>query len=499
MKRQIITIAALLAASASAFAGGILTNTNQSISFLRQPAQNAVISVNSAYYNPAGVGFLPNGWQLSLGVQNVHQTREIESTFAPFALDVDNAGKGSKLYTGKTSVPALPAFDLTYVNDRFFGSMHFGVIGGGGSCDFSSGLGSFEGNIAMIPAVVNKLAGGNVLGYDVDCDLVGTQFFVGGQLNLGYRITDNLAVSAGVRGYYVYGHNEGGLRNIQLSYGGTTGPAATVLGGVLAGMGMSVDPAMLGALFADKEVNVKQTGWALNPILSVDYKVGSLNLAAKYEFNTSIRLKNDTKVNTTGIAQYDDGKKGIGNDMPAILSLGAEYGFTDAFRVNLGLNYYFDKNAKIYNGATDANDKAKLIDSNTYEVLAGVEYDINDKFTVSAGGHCTRYGMGKGQEFSSDSGFYIPSWSTGAGFRYNLNERLSFDFAAYSTWYSHDTKEMADFNNAGSKLYASLAQVPALKAVMDASGITAESLGTPGSDRYFRKSLVLGIGVNYRF
>lgn len=499
MKKQAITLAALFAASASAFAGGILTNTNQSISFLRQPAQNAVISVNGAYYNPAGVGFLPDGWQFSLGVQNIHQTRHINSTFAPYALDIDNGGKGSKLYKGMTNVPVLPAFDLSYVHDKFFASMHFGVIGGGGSCDFDNGLGSFEGNIAMVPAVINTLVGSNALGYDVDCNLTGTQFFVGGQFNAGYRLNEHLAVSAGVRAYYIYSHNEGGLRNIRLSYGGTTGPAADVLGSLLSGMGMSVDPSMLGSLFADKELDGNQTGWAFAPILGIDYKVGPLNLAAKYEFNTSIRLKNDTKVNTTGLPQYEDGKDGIGNDMPAILSLGAQYEFTDALRVNLGYNHFFDKSAKIYNPATGANDKTDLIKKNSCEVLAGIEYDINDKFTVSAGGHATRYSWGAGKEFISDSAFYVPSWSTGAGFRYNLNSRLSFDLAAYSTWYSHMTKSMADYNNVGSTLYAQLSQVPQIKALLDSKGITAESLKTPGSDRYFRQSLVLGIGVNYKF
>ena len=37
------------------FAGGILTNTNQSVHFLRNPARDAAIGLDGVYTNPAGV------------------------------------------------------------------------------------------------------------------------------------------------------------------------------------------------------------------------------------------------------------------------------------------------------------------------------------------------------------------------------------------------------------------------------------------------------------
>lgn len=500
MKQKLITLAALFAASASAFAGGYVTNTNQNIAFLRQPAQNASISVNSVYYNPAGVAFLPDGWQLSFGAQTIHQRRHITSTFAPFALNTASPGKTSKVYKGVTDVPFLPTLDLSYVHGKFFGSMHFGIIGGGGACDFDNGLGSFEGNIAVIPALLNQLAGAQSFGYSVESNLSGTQYFAGAQLNLGYRVTDNLAVSLGLRGYYVYSHNEGGIRNIQLSYNGTSGPAAAVLGGALSSMGMSVDQTMLQSLFADKDLDCTQTDWTYTPIIGVDYKVGRFNFAARYEFNTRIRLTNDTKSNTTGLSQYEDGKDDIANDMPAILAGGVRYEATDALRLNLGFNTYFDKQAKTYNPATGANDKNDLVKGNSWELLAGVEYDINDKFTVSLGGHNTQYYWGKGLDFISDTSTYVPSYSVGGGFRFNLNRRMSFDFAAYWTNYTHRTKEMDDFNHVGATVYNQLSQVPTVAALLQSAGITsADALKVPGSDKYFRQSIVLGIGLNYKF
>ena len=62
MYKKLILTAALTAATVSAFAGGYVTNTNQNVAFLRNPAQNAVIGVQGAYFNPAGAAFMNNGW-----------------------------------------------------------------------------------------------------------------------------------------------------------------------------------------------------------------------------------------------------------------------------------------------------------------------------------------------------------------------------------------------------------------------------------------------------
>ena len=60
-KTKLICAALALSAAATASAGGILTNTNQNIAFLRNPAQDAVIGIAGVYSNPAGVAFMNNG------------------------------------------------------------------------------------------------------------------------------------------------------------------------------------------------------------------------------------------------------------------------------------------------------------------------------------------------------------------------------------------------------------------------------------------------------
>ena len=45
-KVKFISVAVMLATATTAFAGGILTNTNQSVNFLRNPARDAAIGVD---------------------------------------------------------------------------------------------------------------------------------------------------------------------------------------------------------------------------------------------------------------------------------------------------------------------------------------------------------------------------------------------------------------------------------------------------------------------
>ena len=65
-KVKIISVAVFLATTTTALAGGILTNTNQSVDFLKNPARDAAIGLDGVYSNPAGVVFLPEGFHLAI-------------------------------------------------------------------------------------------------------------------------------------------------------------------------------------------------------------------------------------------------------------------------------------------------------------------------------------------------------------------------------------------------------------------------------------------------
>ena len=76
MKAQIIAIITG-AAAVSIFAGGLNTNTNQSIAYQRHVMRYATTDNDAPIFNPAGTAFMEDGWHLSLNSQAFWQTRTI--------------------------------------------------------------------------------------------------------------------------------------------------------------------------------------------------------------------------------------------------------------------------------------------------------------------------------------------------------------------------------------------------------------------------------------
>ena len=72
MNRIFLTLCAAFVAFAS-HAGGLLANTNQNATFLRNPARDAAIAIDGVYSNPAGTAFLPQGIHLSISWQAAFQ------------------------------------------------------------------------------------------------------------------------------------------------------------------------------------------------------------------------------------------------------------------------------------------------------------------------------------------------------------------------------------------------------------------------------------------
>ena len=134
MRKFSLISLAMLIVSLPTIAGGLLTNTNQNATFLRNPARGAVIAIDGVYSNPAGIAFLPEGFHLSLSWQAAWQKRQITT----------NLGT-EKLYEGSTAAPVIPSFQAAYVfNDKWSLSAQFAIGGGGGKCDFAEGLPMFE-------------------------------------------------------------------------------------------------------------------------------------------------------------------------------------------------------------------------------------------------------------------------------------------------------------------------------------------------------------------
>ncbi len=178
-----------------------------------------------------------------------------------------------------------------------------------------------------------------------------------------------------------------------------------------------------------------QDGLGIAPVIGVDWKVKNFNFAAKYEFKTQIRMKNESTVNKASeipaVNRFRDGEK-VNEDAPALLTIGAQWKPSEEVSLNLGWHHYFDKDANWYNNTQD------LLRRNTNEYLAGVEWDITNKLNVSMGGQLTRYGLT--DEYMNDISFVVNSYSIGLGASYKVADNVTLSAAYFQTNYSNYDK-----------------------------------------------------------
>lgn len=482
--KKIITFAAAMAASAStAMAGGLLTNTNQNAAFLRQISQNGNIDITSLYSNPAGTAFLQPGFHLSLNVQNAKQSRDITTTFPLFAYNVNDPNTTHR-FEGKADAPVIPSFQASYNWDRWSAFLNFALGGGGGKCEFDNGLGTFEALYSstivstlrqqivqsltgfyspqfpeQAGAIANEIANTTRYGYDLSSYMKGRNYQFHVTAGGTYKVLDNLSVSLGLRAVYATNNYNGFVMNVKASY---DIPANATYGSP--NLQGSVDLSNNGI-----SLNCDQTGFTLQPIIGIDWRVNShWNLAAKFEAPTKLKLKNKTEMNPYAAAlasqndvlgQFVDGRK-VREDLPGILALGGQYAPVKNFRINAGWNYYFDKQCK------KEGNKQDLIDKGTMEVNGGVEWDICKWLTVSGGWQSTNYRLS--DDYMNDLTFNLSSNAIGLGVRLRATERCTFDLGYMHSFYH--TRDVVTSTAVGDK-----------------------------TDHYYRTNRVFGLGVNFEF
>ena len=462
----------LTAATTTATAGGILTNTNQSIDFLRNPARDAAIGLDGVYSNPAGVAFMPEGFYLGINWQYAHQTRTIESTNPVFALGKKNDGQSTKTFEGIADAPFIPSIQAAYNKGNWSVQFNFSVPGGGGACEFADGLGSFE---SVVGSIANQLKPLGATGYDMDGYMQGRQYYFGFQLGTAYKITKDFSVYGGLRVLYGTATYKAKISNIMVNTAGgyvdfgsfLQGAATTVDAGIsqvnagiaqyqAAGVPVPAElTTKLTQLEGTKEslnslqkysegVNLlcNQSSVGVAPVIGIDWRVGNFNFAAKYEAKTEIHMKNESTVNKASeipaVNKFRDAEK-IDEDMPAQLSLGAMWTMSDNFRLNLGYHHYYDKSVKWYNNTQD------LLGGGTNEYLAGAEWDLTDKLTISGGGQLTRYQLT--DLYMNDMSFVVNSYSLGCGFNYKATDNITLKAAYFQTNYDHYKRN--DYPQAG--------------------------------------------------
>ncbi|MBR0361106.1 MAG: outer membrane beta-barrel protein [Paraprevotella sp.] len=474
MKKNIFLTAMALLVSSATFAGGLLTNTNQNVAFLRNPARDAVIAIDGVYSNPAGVAFLPKGFHLSLNWQAAWQKREMISSAPFYGFNQNNKGITENgltynKYVGTASAPVIPSFQAAYViNDKWSVSAQFAVGGGGGKCEFDNGLPMFEQLVGG--QMASTIAGSVPYSYSLNQNLTGEQYFYGIQVGATYKIGKHVSVFAGARGIIAKSGYEGAISNITVNGNGASVYATQMNQAIAAAQQfaaagdlanaqyyqtLATKAGTAAAIMSDYNLDCQQSGLGITPILGVDVNLGKLNLAAKYEFRTKIELENESS-NTANVdalmPAYADGAK-VRSDIPALLTLGAQYSVMDNFRLMGGFHYYFDK---------DAKGSATNVAHNTWEVTFGTEYDVNKWLTLSCGGQRTKYNFGSDMQ---DTNFNISSYGLCLGAKAQLCKVLAMNIGYMHSFYGDKTI------NRGNNII----------------------------DRYTRKNDVVGISLDFKF
>ena len=490
--KRILTTALLLSAMSSVWAGGLLHNTNQSIAWQRMMARGATNEIDGIYTNPAGTAFLDHeGWTLSLNIQSATQSRDALATFPLFPTE-----DHTQLYKGKASAPVIPSLYAAYKRDKWAFSGFFGFTGGGGKCSFERGLPMFDaqvmagiysktGSLLASQPALKAMVGADAITpnmYNINSSMKGRQYIYGFQLGSAYQFNHHWSTYLGLRLNYFDGNYVG---HVDATIGDALRQRAQAAMATLSPEQQAAYAPTVSALSQEGglthiALDCNQTGWGVTPILGVNYKTGPLTLAAKYEFKTKLSIENDTKkLEATAMGQASEelekamqASYGHGvntpNDLPAVLYVAAGYEIIPKkLRAAVEYHFYDDKHAGM------ANDKQKYLTHGTHEVLAGMEWDINRIFTVSAGFQNTDYGLS--DDYQTHTAFSCDSYSLGFGGAVNLSSKLRLNIGYFWTTYKDYTKVVP----AGTPGYCNTTLA--------------------GKDVYSRTNKVFGIGVDYKF
>jgi long-chain fatty acid transport protein len=440
-RKFIFSAIVALATFTSVHAGGLMTNTNYHIAFDRMFARGASTEIDAAYSNPAGLAWGHEGWQFSLNFQKPWQYRDIEAVTAA----------GNQKFEGKASAPIVPALFASYKKGNWAFSTMIGIVGSGGYVEYKEGVPMYNMAVSGMLSQLGIQPGT----YGFDSEMKGKQYIYGGQINITRKINDNFSAAIGLRANYYDGYYRGHvIANNHPQFGD------------LATLALDVD----------------QRGWGFAPIVSVDYHNGPLTIAARYEFRTKIETENKenqlkaglgttlqnyiAQVNPaaleqiaatlgSSVAAYQDGVK-TRYDMPALFVAAVGYEFSKNLRGALEYHFFDDTHAKM------ADERQKTLEHGTHEILAGIEYDINDKFTISCGGQRTDYGLS--DDYQKDTSFACDSYSVGLGGAWNINDKLRLNVSYFCTLYTDYTKPVSY-----------------------------------GSEIYSRTNNVIGVGIDYKF
>ena len=499
--KKIMIAAMMTVAAMNVNAGGLLTNTNQSIKFLRNPARDAAIDIDGVYSNPAGVAFMPEGFHFGFNWQLAAQTREVITTNENYKLGVNNTSD-SKLYKGKAFVPFLPSVQAAYNKGNWSYQFNFAVHGGGGRCEFADGLGSFENAVANIAKSLSdqtkSFSGGYnslmqmqipgvmgvdpVSGYSFDQYMEGKQYYFGFTLGAAYKVNKNLSLYGGLRFLYGTATYKAKLENIKVRNGEKLSGLTEYFNGIMPAV-MNNTPIVNAVIESKVNDVMNATGLdhdnAYKMALNDDTFKGLVALAG-----VPAGLADKAEL----LDQYADGVN-LQSDQSAFgvaPIIGLDYK-TDKF--NFAIKYEFKVCMQMKNTSTvdkvsaiDAvnkfKDGTKVHEDSPSMLAVGAQWNVLPQARLNLGYHhffdknSKKYNdeqklldgdtneylggveydvnkkltasaglqitrYGLSDKFMNDMSFVVNSWSYGVGVCYHITDKVAVDVAYFKTKYSH--------------------------------------------------------------
>ncbi len=182
-------------------------------------------------------------------------------------------------------------------------------------------------------------------------------------------------------------------------------------------------------LTKDAAIDVKMDGNAITPIFGANLSLmeDKLNIGIKYELGTEFKLKNHTTTDDLGL--YVDGEEN-NSDLPAMLTVGANYKLMDNFAVTGGFHYYSDLSMKYYSNDVTNED---YLNGNATEYAFAFEYGVSEKLLVSAG-----YLYSDKQlkdEYQTDITNNLTSGTVALGAQFKISDALDINIGGLYTFY----------------------------------------------------------------
>ncbi|WP_300359667.1 outer membrane protein transport protein [Fusobacterium sp.] len=415
-------------ASANTFAGSIDYLAQQDAEYFAHPSMIGKVGVSGAFYNPAGTVFLEDGLYVQLNSQTLFKNYEMETRLP-----------GTDKLSHESDHPSafVPSMQIVKKEgDRAY-FLHTGAAAGGGTVKYGNGISAFEVIGQGIQAGLRKKAGGQLFpNAEVDylggSTVNGSSYYINTTFGMAQKVNSKFSVAGGVRVIYAMRELDG-TAHFELD---TKNPK---LFEKLGGKGKEKGN-------IDVNIDSERTGWGVGGVIGFNYQpTEKLNIGFKYESEIELNLKADGDIKVTSsypvfkistkdgsILENIDGSlrkepvisEWLENDrrnLPAVMALGVSYELTNRITLLSSGNYYFIKDAN-RNGVYDNYD-------NGYEVSIGVDYKLNDKWTLMAGYQYTD--TGANEKTYKDTDYALDADMYGVGVKYTPDETKEF-VVAYS-------------------------------------------------------------------